>query len=172
MKGANLNNLIDDNAVNLIEKLKNSFFYVDNITGLININLIAFILLTTSALLFITEKYFIRKFKTFYPEDDEDIKTKGLYSAYDIIKHSLLYISLILMSVILIHRRVWSAFSDSYIEIFSIPMLIGFIILILSIIINYIKRIDIKLRTYIYNSGLIVGYLIYGLGFIMGMKLI
>ncbi|MFW5799226.1 MAG: hypothetical protein ACOCV8_00300, partial [Spirochaetota bacterium] len=129
------------------------------------------ILLTTSALLFITEKYFIRKFSTFYPEN-EDIKTKGLYSAYNMIKHSLLYISLILMSVILIHRRVWSVFSDSYIEIFSIPMLIGFIILILSIITNYIKRIDIKLRTYIYNSGLIVGYLIYGLGFIMGMKLI
>lgn len=174
----NKNSFIEDSLEDTlnnegIEKIKISFYDVEQITGIININIIAFILLTMAILLFISERYYKRTIKEFY-KDRETLSpsSTGVFVFYDLLRKLLLYVSLILISVTLIQKRVWVVSFDNYIDIFSFPMLIGFIFLIVGVVIDFIKLIDDKLRVILFYVFIGLGYIIYEIGFLLGVNLL
>lgn len=171
------NSLIQNNVEEIltnegIEKIKLSFYDVDRIIGIININIVAFILLTTAILLFISEKYYKRTIRIFYKDREIDnVKSTGVFVFYDLLRRFLLYVSIILISITIIQKRIWVVSLDNYIDIFSFPMLIGLILLIVAVVISFIKLIDDKLRTVLFYVLIGLGYVIYEMGFLLGVNL-
>lgn len=154
----------------LLEKVKISFFDIDNLTGLININLVGFILLTTALLFYISERFFLRTIHSFYTEVEDPTKT-GIYIAYKFFRKAFLYGGLIIMSVILVYRNVWLVSLEDYVSVFSLPMLFGFILVLASVVVNLIKSIEGKLRSTVSLGLLVAGYIVYGMGLGMGLNL-
>ncbi len=154
-----------------LEQIKIGFFGIDKLNWLININTLGFVLLTIAVLFFISEKFYIRIIKAFY-KNIEQIETSVVYIIYNFIRRAFLYISLAFISVILIYRGVWFVELDKNIEIFSIWMLIGFAILLISIVITSTKLIEKSIRKYVFLGMLILGYLVYGFGFFVGVNII
>lgn len=153
-----------------LEKIKISFFDAQNLSFFININIIALIMLTVTIILFIMEKYYLNKINELYSPHKqklsmEETKDKGMFLIYNIARYTALYLSIIFMGVILIKRQVWIINLDRYISVYSIPMLIGFILIGASAILNVSKPIEKDLRNLIFKTGTVLGYLLYGLGF-------
>ncbi len=154
----------------LVEKIKTSFYDINNLSGLININIIGFILLTIVLLFYISEGFFLRTIKVFYP-DNENYKKTGVYIAYRFFRKVFLYISLIFMSIILINRNVWIISLGKYIEVFNFFMLLGFIFILSAVVINFVKIIEEKKRELIFLSLLISGYIVYIIGLTLGLNI-
>ncbi len=177
LKTFNNNSLIQNNVEDTltnegIEKIKLSFYDVDRITGIININIVAFILLTIAILLYISEKYYKRTIRTFYKDREIDnVTSTGVFVFYDLLRRFLLYISIIFISITVIQKRIWVVSIDNYIDVFSLPMLIGLVLLIVAVVISFVKLIDDKLRTVLFYVLIGLGYIIYEMGFLLGVNL-
>jgi hypothetical protein len=154
----------------LLEKVKISFFDIDNLIGLININLVGFILLTMALLFYISERFFLITIDSFYTEAEDPTKT-GIYIAYKFFRKAFLYGGLIIMSVILVYRNVWLVSLEEYVSVFSLPMLFGFILVLASVVVNLIKSIEGKLKSLVSLGLLVAGYIVYGMGLVMGLNL-
>lgn len=154
-----------------MQTFSKSLYNIESISNLINMNILAFIILTVSVMLLISEKFLKKKIAGVSDINTEQ-KTNGVYTAYQIIKQLTFYSALILILINIIFRKAWNSNLDKYIEIYSEYMLYGFIAMCTASVISFIN-LDIRdeIKNIIYKSLIIIGYLIYSAGLIFGIAI-
>ncbi len=147
---------------------------------------VGLVLITVSILIYLSRGYLGRIINSFRTNDvnGHEVSTsilptendcnyydyKNLYLIYQLVRKVLLYVGIAILSIMLVQNSVWVQSFERTIRIFNIPMLVGYVFMLLSSVLEYVKFSNKVLNRVLFITLLLTGYLVYLLSLFISIR--